>query len=82
MTIVGVNQITKGIKVFPNPAKDYLIVSGAGNFNYVITDITGKQRLQGFSGGNINLPSLPSGTYFVQVKSQIGKSLHRIVVIQ
>lgn len=82
VTIVGVNQITKGIKVFPNPAKDYLIVSGAGNFNYVITDITGKQRLQGFSGGNINLPSLPSGTYFVQVKSQIGKSLHRIVVIQ
>ncbi|MFY0672246.1 MAG: T9SS type A sorting domain-containing protein [Bacteroidia bacterium] len=82
VTIVGIDHISKGVKVFPNPANDYLIVLGAGNFNFVITDITGKRRLSGFSKDKISLPSLPSGTYFVQVNGQNGKSLHRIVVVQ
>ncbi len=82
VTIVGINNVANQIKVFPNPAKDFIIVKGAGNFQYTLTDLTGKQRAFGNSNGKVALPQLPSGTYFIQVKSQSGKSLHRIVVVQ
>ena len=75
---VGSDEITdiNSIKLYPNPAKDFLIVSGyfQGSYTISITDISGKILLQQSDQNltqptNISIDQLSSGIYFFNVKS-------------
>jgi plastocyanin len=57
------------ISVYPNPASEYLLVKNHGSSTrFVITDVTGRQRLAGLLGGEtpaVDVSSLASGMYFL-----------------
>ncbi len=60
------------IKVFPNPASDFLKVSGVTGGQFTITDISGKQLMYGNIDSKkdiINVKNIPSGVYFITVIS-------------
>jgi aminopeptidase N len=79
VNLVGLNKsrtITSHIKVFPNPAKDQLTIVCSEKSNYVVHDITGKQLLQGvLTNGptNVNIETLSTGMYFLQVRDASNK---------
>ncbi|MFN6946504.1 MAG: T9SS type A sorting domain-containing protein, partial [Cytophagaceae bacterium] len=64
----------KGIKVFPNPAIDYLNIQfkNADNYHLSLSDITGKQiGVWNVSETNTSLPisHIPRGMYFLSILS-------------
>lgn len=65
---VSDNAIKSNLKVYPNPATDIVNVSSNKKIeNITVIDMTGK-KVQSFKAGNqINVSSLPKGTYILQV---------------
>ncbi|HEX5112131.1 MAG TPA: alpha/beta hydrolase-fold protein, partial [Saprospiraceae bacterium] len=62
----------KKIKVFPNPATDFLVVeSSPENFTYIIYSIIGSIIVNGKSTDyRIDISSLPPGVYVLQIEGQ------------
>lgn len=69
-----------GATIFPNPVKDLATVNidlvQPANINIIITDATGKElqrvNMDGTQGGNtrqVNVRSLPSGTYLMKISA-------------
>lgn len=55
--------------VFPNPSSGEVFVSGfENNFEYLVFDFAGRSVLEGVSSGKINIESLESGTYILNLK--------------
>ncbi|MCP2037179.1 T9SS type A sorting domain-containing protein [Chryseobacterium sp. HSC-36S06] len=65
---VSDNAVKSNLKVYPNPATDIVNVSSNKKIeNITVIDMTGK-KVQSFKAGNqINVSSLPKGTYILQV---------------
>ncbi len=65
---VSDNAVKSNLKVYPNPATDIVNVSSNKKIeNVTVIDMTGK-KVQSFKAGNqINVSSLPKGTYILQV---------------
>ncbi|UFK96634.1 T9SS type A sorting domain-containing protein [Kaistella faecalis] len=65
---VSDNTVKSNLKVYPNPATDIVNVSSNKKIeNITVIDMTGK-KVQSFKAGNqINVSSLPKGTYILQV---------------
>lgn len=59
------------IKVYPNPAKDVLHVSGTSQL-IRITDISGREVMSSMKQ-DINVSKLPTGIYFVKTGNFVGK---------
>ncbi len=73
----------ESVKVYPNPAKDYLQVElpkEIKNFRLEISDMTGRLILNKENESRINLSGLSDGAYMVTVKSD-GKTAVRKVII-
>lgn len=70
LLITGIESATyENISIFPNPAHNDVHVTGfASEFEYVITDQSGKPVLEGKSVEKINIADLQSGLYILQVK--------------
>jgi CubicO group peptidase (beta-lactamase class C family) len=81
--ITRVNNFSEAdnIKVYPNPASDYLIVSGNNIRQYTITDIHGKEILSGNGNDimNISLSVFPEGIYFLHLLSEERRNSFRII---
>lgn len=61
------------IRIFPNPACDYIQVEGVGKeVNYRVYDLTGK-CVEAGNGRAIPVSELGSGTYILQVGTQMVK---------
>lgn len=60
-----------GWQLYPNPATDYITLSGNGAAVYHLTDITGRKLMQGsvFGEGSVNVSQLPVGMYLIQIQS-------------
>lgn len=75
VNLVGINEnesIANQIRVYPNPATNFLFVDysvSIEDYEYVIFDITGKSILKGLFGQKINISDLESGLYFIQITS-------------
>lgn len=75
VNLVGINEnesIANQIRVYPNPATNFLFVDSSvsiEDYEYVIFDITGKSILKGLFGQKINISDLESGLYFIQITS-------------
>ncbi|MCF6184364.1 MAG: T9SS type A sorting domain-containing protein, partial [Bacteroidales bacterium] len=61
------------VKIYPNPASDFIIINQKNNFDVFIYDINGKLILQQNNSKNrINISNLESGFYVVSVKNKNG----------
>ena len=59
----------ENISVFPNPASNDLYVNGfANDFEYVISDYSGRTILEGHSAEKINITKLDAGVYILKIK--------------
>ncbi len=83
----GINEIYNSslIKVYPNPAKDKLIVSinNNGNSAIVITDMLGKSVKQIKTSElqtEINVSDLQDGVYFVQLMQGNKSFVDKVVI--
>ena len=72
-----IEMASESIKIYPNPAKDELIIeSGELKIESVeIVDITGKKQFSifNFQFSTINVSHLSAGTYFVKIKTDKGE---------
>lgn len=71
------------IKVYPNPAKDYLQVEvpkTIKNFNLELSDMSGRLLLNIENETKVNVSGVPDGAYLVTVKSE-GKTAVRKIII-
>jgi hypothetical protein len=71
---VGIEENTavQNICVFPNPVIDILSIDlqPIGEALYTILDTRGREIIKGtYSGNQINVSSLPTGTYFLQIEN-------------
>ncbi len=70
------------ISLFPNPVKEYLYSNDNNieNFNYIITDILGRQLLEGKNSTfPILVSNLQSGIYFVNIEKDGNKYIQKII---
>ncbi|WP_299365856.1 T9SS type A sorting domain-containing protein, partial [Winogradskyella sp.] len=73
LSIVDIDMSEQGIKVYPNPASDFIQIDGiVQEYDYIIIDINGKTITKGKTGANnsINIQNLAKGTYFLNIESK------------
>jgi hypothetical protein len=71
------------LTVYPNPASSSLFVAyedSSASLNYKIYDALGREILNGFVNGEINIDSLNTGTYLLKIV--IDKKLYTNVIIK
>lgn len=77
-------QSSRRSRIFPNPASSQITIETVNNdnYNYVIKDFSGKVLIDNnFSGGtvSINIETLPSGFYFLQLIGSSDIETHKII---
>jgi hypothetical protein len=77
------NHSNTGIRVYPNPACNEVILNSEQNINRVaITDLSGKVLLsESFNTNNykMNISGLTSGIYLMQIETENGKSVQKLI---
>jgi hypothetical protein len=64
------------ISFYPNPAKEYLTISGLDEtVTYSISDINGKLIQSGTTFDKINVENITEGFYFLTIGNTISKKL-------
>ena len=68
---VSVKELSfeRTFKMYPNPAENFITLSGEDDFNYEIMDAAGRVIYNGFSGAQstMDIRQLDSGYYFVRI---------------
>ena len=62
-------KINDFVKVYPNPATDYLYIKSNLNYQSTLYNVAG-QRLMQSNAKTLNVVDLPSGVYLLQLKSE------------
>lgn len=81
VSVGNVNSITGDIRVYPNPAKDVLVLqprlAASSKLQYTLLDITGRTMSTGEAGlhtgqekQTISISALPPGSYILRVQTQ------------
>jgi len=70
----GTNDISlsEALQIFPNPTRDFFLINAVGEFEVVLTDISGKtiKKEKVWEGEPIDLSDLPEGIYQAQIFSE------------
>ena len=77
-----INLKNEEVSVSPNPFKDQISIKGVpSDFSYSINNIVGQVLLKGEASGNVisNLGNLPSGTYFILIKTKEKVSIQKLI---
>ncbi len=77
------DQAITDFSVFPNPAEDYIEVSGLeGEFDFTIVSILGEKMRSGklSTGEKISTVGLSQGVYLIQLENDAGQWQSRIVI--
>ena len=61
----------KEISIYPNPSKDYISIIGSNIKQVIISDVSGRILLKS-TEKKIDVRSLVSGTYIVQIETKSG----------
>lgn len=72
----------ESILVFPNPVEDYIylqIEDNQSDFSCELYDIQGKRLIKQDNASSINVSSLPSGTYILQINTNKGTQFQKVV---
>ncbi|MBL8003084.1 MAG: T9SS type A sorting domain-containing protein [Flavobacteriales bacterium] len=76
-TVTGIQeagQLVTNVQVFPNPATDVLVVSGARWTNAKVLDLQGRSMLSvQLNAGKLDVSTLPAGLYVVRLTDATGK---------
>ena len=80
-TILGVENTTTAIHLFPNPVTNQLRVQGSGNLQVQVRSISGVTILSAkiTNTGNLDFTTLPSGLYIVSIQSDAGTQAQLIL---
>lgn len=82
-TILGSNQQQGyGASIYPNPAEDYVYVTGYDLTTYVIFDPSGKKIRSGRlpNSGSLDVSELPRGLYFIRISdSRANTETHKLI---
>jgi len=62
-------EINDFVKVYPNPATDYLFIKSDLNYQSILYNVAG-QRVMQSNAKTLNVVDLPSGVYLLQLKSE------------
>ena len=75
------NLVATQFRVYPNPANDYLFISGELNSQIIsISGMQGNVVMQGRLNQNqMDISSLPTGIYFVTIQTKSGVEVHKFV---
>jgi hypothetical protein len=57
----------EGVRFYPSPVQDYLNVEGVTADHLAFYTVTGQQLILPISNRRINLSTIPSGTYFIEI---------------
>lgn len=83
---IGEESGQQSIKIYPNPANDFIYVSFINkpkHFEYILYTLTGQLIKQGQVSGNyaeIEVDFLTTGTYLLELKSSEGSSFNKILI--
>lgn len=80
---VGVHEnvsIHNTAHFYPNPAAN--LVHFSGNFNIMLTDLSGKTVVQQYNTNQIDMTMLPAGMYFISFEDENGKFVQRSKLIK
>jgi PKD repeat protein len=86
----GVNEaaVSRYVKIYPNPATAYLLITAEPGTNlehYTLTDAGGRPILDGWlsqNKGNVNLENISAGVYLLRISSDKGMLRKKVVVIK
>jgi uncharacterized repeat protein (TIGR01451 family) len=83
--ITAINPVGNSIatKVYPNPAHSYIYVKVEGRFSYRFYDIAGQLVLTQaniYNQALINTSILAKGLYILQIKTEKGVAVHKILI--
>ena len=71
---------TSNLVIYPNPANDFITISGARNARIVISDLKGRMLLNVEAGSNqIDIRSLAKGIYVLKVQSEDKQVVGKLV---
>ncbi|MBL4656862.1 MAG: T9SS type A sorting domain-containing protein [Flavobacteriales bacterium] len=91
--ITGVNKSLGGAEfsVHPNPSSSIVYIEvekgmdpiAIGSYDLIITDVTGREmyseRVNQLTRKSVNIENWPTGVYMLNVSSETGKSVHKII---
>ncbi len=70
-TGVAESDAVRSMRLYPNPAGDFICIDNADNASYIICDVSGRLWLRGrYQGSPIDVSSLQSGAYVVRIGNQ------------
>lgn len=78
-SVAGLPSQQAGISLYPNPATNVLTISGKGNMQVSVYNLSGQLLLQQSGpaqqeGMQVQISSLPAGTYLAEVKTKDGRA--------
>ena len=75
-------EASSSFMVYPNPAQNFLNISGNGAFEYSLINSLGQVVVSGVANGNeqLNLSNMNSGLYFVKVVSNGNAEIHKVIL--
>lgn len=76
LTSVETPSTPSKLTVYPNPARDYIVVDGAGEITLTLRNLLGQivYSTQAMKGATIHVPQLAAGLYIVVAQSPIESS--------
>ncbi len=83
-TNIGHGPIPTSIKIYPNPASEYIRLNGlaGGSAKYQIIDLAGRPLMQGWveEGETIGVENLPPGLYIFRAETQTNAAVKRFLI--
>jgi hypothetical protein len=83
---VGQNESTPDpFRLYPNPSAGTVFITGADHSRISVTSASGIEwvRTDNFTGTSLNLNSLPSGVYFLNIRKTDGSVIrHKVVIVK
>ena len=73
---VGINELSKTISVYPNPANELVTILNTDGASVSILDLSGKTLINSASN-EINVSNLSTGTYFISVNGMQTKFIKK-----
>lgn len=84
MSVKATDLIVKDFTVYPNPAKDFIQLDfpfkNVKQYEFLITDLSGKQVLKTINTDKINISTLPKGTYIGTLKIEGQSNSQKIII--
>lgn len=82
ISVDGIDEFEKqAIYIYPNPARDFLIIQSQEDFEAYIYDANGREIIKS-SSAKINVSNLPKGNYSLMLKLKNNKTLSRLLIVE